>query len=171
LVLHCVVLMRGLHSDDIKAFLLVNVSGDPWPFVRGLVHVVGIASSYVSLVITLMYYNGERVPGYGQDASATPQERTKFCAGLLLTLTCVLFRVFLSAVLFSVAPLAAALAALAAFILSLGVSTAALGCGASPGGVGGVTGALVSAYASLFTPSGHARGSGSAPATSDQNGE
>lgn len=80
--------------DDIgNLFLEDKVGSSQWFF--GLLSFVSLLSSFLSLTVTSMYYNDEKL------RSDRP---VKFFVGLGLTVSSILYRVFLSSILFAVAP-------------------------------------------------------------------
>ncbi len=100
---------------------------------------MGLLSSLISIIVTLMYFNEERL------CKANDVQRLIYA--FTCTVTSVLFRVFIAAILFSVVPVGAATAA--AVLAALAASI----CGATCDHNWDV--ALASGYASLFAPAGY----------------
>ena len=67
LVLQLVVLLAGVHVDDV-ALLFEAITGGleaselvfTWPWFRGLFHLLSLFFSFASLLVTIVYYNEER---------------------------------------------------------------------------------------------------------------
>ena len=60
-MLQLVVLLAGVHVDDVKLlFTDYEASAFTWEWFRGLFHVLSLLFSFVSLLVTLIYYNEER---------------------------------------------------------------------------------------------------------------
>ena len=81
LFLKTVTLIHGVHVDD---FMLLGDEDSrfSWPWFRGLFYLLGLLCSFVSLNITLMYYNEDR----------WSLDKVKFTFSLLSTITCILYR-------------------------------------------------------------------------------
>ena len=80
--LQLVTLLYGVHLDDL---LLL---GNPefrfgWPWFRGLLYLIGLFSSLLSLNLTLLHYN---------DEDHWSPDRKKFSIALLSTFFCSLYR-------------------------------------------------------------------------------
>ncbi len=116
---------------------------------------VGLATSLVSLVATLVYYNEERCAtcrGDGRGGGAGGGDPWRFALCVASTVLSILFRVFLAAVLFSNTPFAASGLLVALYLVNF------LAYGLTfPGGW---PVAVVAAYASFFSPSGYAKNHG-----------
>jgi hypothetical protein len=96
LVLQLVILLCGVHELDLKLlFAGEEQHMFSWPWFRGLFYLLGLAFSFVSLVVTVVYYNDERW------TKARPQ---RFFSVLAFSISSVMYRVIVCAVLFSVAP-------------------------------------------------------------------
>ncbi len=80
--------------DDIAIlFHEESIGSSQWFF--GLLSFAALLSSFVSLTVTSMYYNDEKL---------RPERPIKFFVGLGLTMFSILYRVFISSILFAVTP-------------------------------------------------------------------
>lgn len=93
-VLQLTIIWRGVLIDDIAIlFQEESIGSSQWFF--GLLSFAALVSSFVSLTVTSMYYNDEKL------RSDRP---IKFFVGLGLTMFSILYRVFISSILFAVSP-------------------------------------------------------------------
>ncbi len=140
LVLQLVVVFRGVHLEDLA--LLTDIDERfSWPWFRGLFHVLSMCFSFLSLVVTLVYYNEERW------TSARPE---RFLSVLGLSVSCVMYRVFVCAVLFSTAPMWSVIITAVLYLTNLAVFK----------GTGQSWESILFSYAHLLAPSGFAKGAG-----------
>ncbi len=82
LVLQAVVVLHGVHQEDYRVLAQEERRGSVEWF-RGLLHVLGIATSLVSIIATLIYYNEERYEG---KIPSWITSISKVCTGIKKTL-------------------------------------------------------------------------------------
>ena len=143
LVLQMVVVVHGVHIEDL-VILFDREHRWSWPWFRGVVHVVGIVNSFVSLVVTVMYYNEEK-PARG------PGHTAKFLLALTFSIFSVGFRVWVAAILFSAAPWIAFTLCVAIYVFNVISMT----CGRYAWDV-----TILASYVSFFCPAGFSKNHG-----------
>ena len=143
LVLQLVIVLHGVHVQDM-ALIGDEEARWTWPWFRGVLQIFSMICSFASLLATLVYFNDDQRRHFSRGNGTGIQ----FAAALSVDSFSVVFRTFVASALFAVMPWAAFGIVLAAYFINL----MAFCCTGQD-----VAMSLVTAYASLFAPSGYAK--------------